>query len=238
MPPHRETFLSAETGISLVTLRALPSFQALADDKLLPIARVSSLRSVPRHTVVLRAGDRTDNVYFVLSGAFKVLVSDEEGREVILSMMGPGDLFGEMGVIDDHPRSATVQAAQPSELVVIAKADFHRCLADSFDVSLSIMRSLVHRLRAADRQIESLALLDVYGRVARLLLDMAERAPDGRLVVSQKVSRQDIAKMIGASREMVSRVMKDLQLHGLVQELDGQLVLRDDAGEALPPATP
>jgi len=225
--------LSAEAGISLVTLRALPIFQALDDETLVPIARVSSLRSVPRQAVVLRAGDRTDNVYFVLTGAFKVLVSDEEGREVILSMMGPGDFFGEMGVIDSHPRSATVQAAQSSELVVIAKADFHRCLADSFDVSLYIMRSLVHRLRAADRQIESLALLDVYGRVARLLLDMAERTEDGRLMVPQKVSRQDIAKMIGASREMVSRVMKDLQLRGLVHEVDGQLELLEDVADTL-----
>jgi CRP/FNR family cyclic AMP-dependent transcriptional regulator len=225
--------LSAETGVSLVTLRALPIFQALANDILVPIARVSSLRSAPRHTVVLREGDHTDNVYFVLTGAFKVLVSDEEGREVILSMMGPGDFFGEMGVIDDHPRSATVQAAQPSELVVIAKSDFHRCLANSFDVSLYIMRSLVHRLRAADRQIESLALLDVYGRVARLLLDMAERTPDGQLIVPKKVSRQDIAKMIGASREMVSRVMKDLQQRGLVQELDGQMWLSDSPDETL-----
>jgi len=223
--------LSADTGISIVTMRALPIFHGLGDDKLLPIARISSLRSVPRHTVVLREGDHTDNVYFVLTGSFKVLVSDEEGREVILSMMGPGDFFGEMGVIDDHPRSATVQAAQPSELVVIAKSDFHRCLADSFDVSLYFMRSLVHRLRAADRQIESLALLDVYGRVARLLLDMAERGADGSLVVPKKVSRQDIAKMIGASREMVSRVMKDLQQRGLIEETDSQLIIHDTAGD-------
>lgn len=228
--------MSPETGISIVTLRALPIFQALGDDKLLPLARVSSLRSVPRHSVVLREGDHTDNVYFVLTGSFKVLVSDEDGREVILSMMGPGDFFGEMGVIDDHPRSATVQAAQSSQLVVIAKPDFHRCLANSFDVSLYIMRSLVQRLRAADRQIESLALLDVYGRVARLLLDMAERTADGRLAVPQKLSRQDIAKMIGASREMVSRVMKDLQSRGLVQELDGQLLLNETADEIQPSA--
>jgi CRP/FNR family cyclic AMP-dependent transcriptional regulator len=190
---------------------------------------VASLRSIARHAVVLREGDRTDNIYFVLSGAFKVLVSDDEGREVILSMMGPGDLFGEMGVVDDHPRSATVQAAQSGELVVIAKSDFHRCLAGSFDVSLYVMRSLAQRLRSADRQIESLALLDVYGRVARLLLDMAERAPDGRLLVSQIPSRQDIAKMIGASREMVSRVMKDLQQRGLIEEFDGQVILHADA---------
>ncbi len=131
-----------------------------------------------------------------------------------------------------------MQAAQPSELVVIAKADFHRCLADSFDVSLSIMRSLVHRLRAADRQIESLALLDVYGRVARLLLDKAERTADGRLVVLQKVSRQDIAKMIGASREMVSRVMKDLQQRGLVHEVDGQMELLEDVSDIVAPPLP
>jgi CRP/FNR family cyclic AMP-dependent transcriptional regulator len=227
----RELSLSADIGVSLVTLRALPIFRGVGDDKLLPIARVSSLRSVPRHTVVLREGDHTDNVYFVLTGSFKVLVSDEEGREVILSMMGPGDFFGEMGVIDDHPRSATVQAAQPSELLVMSKPDFHRVLANSFDVALYFMRSLVHRLRAADRQIESLALLDVYGRVARLLLDMAEKGPAGTLIVSRKLSRQDIAKMIGASREMVSRVMKDLQQRGLIEETDGQLIIHDTAGD-------
>jgi len=230
--------LSNEKGISPVTLRALPIFHALDDADLAPIAQMASLRSVTRNEVVLRAGDRTDNIYFVLSGTFKVLVSDEEGREVILSLMGPGDFFGEMGVIDDHPRSATVQVAQPGELVVIAKSDFHRCLADSFDVSLYIMRSLVQRLRAADRQIESLALLDVYGRVARLLLDMALRDEAGHLIVTPKVSRQDIAKMIGASREMVSRVMKDLQQHGLIEENDSQFVLHEDVVDGVPPLTP
>ena len=119
-----------------------------------------------------------------------------------------------------------MQAAQPGELVVIAKADFHRCLAGSFDISLSIMRGLVHRLRAADRQIESLALLDVYGRVARLLLQAAETM-DGRKVVTQKLTKQDIAKMVGASREMVSRVMRDLTAQGHIHECDGQLILVD-----------
>ena len=178
---------------------------------------------------MLKAGDKTDNVYFVLNGSLKVLVSDEGGREVILSILGRGDLFGEMGVIDDHPRSATVVAAQPSDLVVIAKGDFKSALAGNFDISLYLMRSLVQRLRSADRQIESLALLDVYGRVARLLLDMAETAPNGDKVVRQKPSRQDIAKMIGASREMVGRVLKDLQQQGLIEEDDDVFILREDA---------
>ncbi|MBI4985335.1 MAG: cyclic nucleotide-binding domain-containing protein [Rhodocyclales bacterium] len=218
------------TGVAAIALKTLPIFQALDDERLARISRVSTLRSVPRQTVILRAGDKTDNVYFVLNGSLKVLVSDDEGREVILSMLGRGDLFGEMGVIDDDSRSATVVAAQSSDLVVISKNDFKATLAENFDISLYLMRSLVQRLRSADRTIESLALLDVYGRVARLLLDMAETMPSGEKVIKRKPSRQDIAKMIGASREMVSRVMKDLQQQGLIQENeDGLMIVHGEA---------
>ena len=217
---------SPNAGVSLTTLRALPIFETLDDKSLKPLLRVAMLRHVPRHTVVLHAGDHTDNIYFVLSGVLKVQISDEEGREVILSMLGPGELFGEMGVLDDHPRSATVLAVESSEVVVIGKDDFKQCLAENPDVSLFIMRNLTKRLRLADRNIESLALFDVYGRVARLLLEAAEIV-DGRKVVTHKITKQDIAKMIGASREMVSRVMRDLLAQGLIQECDGQLILVD-----------
>ncbi len=213
-------------GVSLTILRGLPIFEMLDDECLRPLTRVSRLRQIPRHTVVLHDGDRTDCIYFVLSGALKVQISDEEGREVILSMLGPGELFGEMGVLDDHPRSATVLAVESSEVVEIGKKDFKQCLVENPDVSLFIMRNLTKRLRLADRNIESLALLDVYGRVARLLLEAAETV-DGRQVVTRKLTKQDIAKMIGASREMVSRVMRDLMTQGLIHEQDGQLVLVD-----------
>lgn len=218
--------MSSKARVSLTILRALPIFERLDDDCLQPLTHVATLRQIPRHTVVLHAGDRTDNIYFVLAGALKVQVSDEEGREVILSMLGPGELFGEMGVLDDHPRSATVLAVEQSEVVMIGKDDFKRCLVENPDVSLFIMRNLVKRLRLADRNIESLALLDVYGRVARLLLESADLV-DGRKVVTHKLTKQDIAKMIGASREMVSRVMRDLTAQGLIQEHDGQLILVD-----------
>jgi CRP/FNR family cyclic AMP-dependent transcriptional regulator len=210
----------------MTVLRALPIFETLDDECLRPLMQVAMLRSIPRHTVVLNAGDSTDNIYFVLSGALKVQVSDEDGREVILSKLGPGELFGEMGVLDDHPRSATVLAVEPSQVVVMGKADFKQCLVDNPDVSLFIMRNLTKRLRMADRNIESLALLDVYGRVARLLLESADDV-DGRKVVTQKLTKQDIGKMIGASREMVSRVMRDLSAQGLIEERDGQLILLD-----------
>jgi CRP/FNR family cyclic AMP-dependent transcriptional regulator len=214
------------SSVTTTALRCFPMFSGLQPQNLEPIARVAILRRVPRNATVVMAGDRTDFVYLILSGSLKVLVSDEEGREVILSMLGPGELFGEMGVLDENPRSATVVAAAPSELIVISKSDFKRCLQENFEVALYIMRNLVQRLRTADRKIESLALMDVYGRVARLLLEMAENI-DGQMVVTRKISKQDIAKMIGASREMVSRVMKDLHVQGLIEEGKGRILLRE-----------
>lgn len=220
--------MSPKPGVAITVLRALPIFETLDDECLKPLMRVAMLRAIPRHTVVLNAGDSTDNIYFVLSGSLKVQVSDEDGREVILSKLGPGELFGEMGVLDENPRSATVLAVEPSQVVVMGKADFKQCLVDNPDVALFIMRNLTKRLRMADRNIESLALLDVYGRVARLLLESAETV-DGRKVVTHKLTKQDIGKMIGASREMVSRVMRDLTAQGLIEERDGQLILPDPA---------
>ena len=120
--------------------------------------------------------------------------------------------------------AASSLAVEPSEVVVIGKNDFKRCLVENPDVSLFIMRNLTRRLRMADRAIESLALLDVYGRVARLLLEAAETI-DGRRVVTQKLTKQDIAKMIGASREMVSRVMKDLENRGYFRVDAGRIVI-------------
>ncbi len=216
-------------SVSATLLRSLPIFDSLDDTRLAPLVKAAALRPVSRGTVVLREGDRTDNIYFVVNGSLKVLVSDEDGREVILSMLGPGELFGELGVIDDSSRSATVVATQNSDLVTLSKSDFQNCLMANFDVSLFIMRGLAKRLRDADRKIESLALMDVYGRVARLLLDLAEDV-DGVKVVTKKMTKQDIAKMIGASREMVSRVMKDLHQQGLIDEGEGRIVLGADLG--------
>ena len=190
------------------------------------VARCAVMRGVARGSAVVHEGDRTDFVYFVLTGNLKVMVSDEDGREVILTILGQGEMFGEMGVLDDSPRSASVVAVSPADLVTIAKTDFKRLMQENFELSWHVMCNLTRRLRDADRKIESLALMDVYGRVARLLLEMSEEV-DGLKMVKKKISKQDIAKMIGASREMVSRVMKDLGLRGLIEETDGGVILRE-----------
>jgi CRP/FNR family transcriptional regulator, cyclic AMP receptor protein len=213
-------------GVSIAVLQSVPVFASMPAARMEALARVCALRQIPRGGVVMREGEHTNAIYFILNGALKVLVSDEDGREVIIAILGRGEMFGEMGVIDDDPRSATVMATQPSDLVVVTKADFQQVLSDNFEVSLAIMRGLAKRLRIADRKIETLALHDVYGRVARLLLDLAEES-DGQRIIHRRITKQDIAKMIGASREMVSRVMKDLQQQGLVEETDHGIVLHE-----------
>jgi CRP/FNR family cyclic AMP-dependent transcriptional regulator len=218
--------MTQATAVSITALRTFPLFQGLADETLGAVARSAMMRRIPRGHTVVHAGDRTDFVYFVLTGSLKVVVSDEDGREVILSILGQGELFGEMGVFGEHPRSASVVAVVPADLVVVAKNDFRHVMQENFEIAWRIMCNLADRLRNADRKIESLALMDVYGRVARLLIEMSEDV-NGQAVVVRKITKQDLAKMIGASREMVSRVMKDLSTQGLIEETDHGIVLRE-----------
>jgi CRP/FNR family cyclic AMP-dependent transcriptional regulator len=207
-------------------LKAVPLFTSFPEDQLRVLSTMVTRRSAPRNTTIMAGGDPTDSLYIVLSGRLKVMMSDADGKEVILSILGPGEFFGEMGLIDDEPRSATVVTIEPCELLAITKRDFKNCLAQNFDMAMAVMRGLVRRLREADRKIGSLALLDVYGRVARLLLDMAENV-NGEKIVTKRLPKQDIAKMIGASREMVSRVMKDLQTGGYIEMRGSNIVLHD-----------
>lgn len=206
---------AANFGLSLVVLRNVPLFSGLTEAELEKLSRVSVRKRVERGAFIVRAAESTDSLYSLLTGRAKVTNTDEEGREIILAWLGPGEFFGEMGLIDGSPRSANVVASETCELLVLCKDDFQRCMQDNFQVAQKLMQILVRRLREADRKIESLALLDVYGRVARLLLELSVEE-SGRRIVKKKISKQDMARMIGASREMVSKVMRDLELSGYI----------------------
>ena len=219
--------MSPLAKVSTTLLRNVPLFAGLDEERLNVLVRAIVRKSVGRNARIIGAGDPTDSLYIIISGRLKVMMSDEQGREVILSILSPGEFFGEMGLLDDSPRSASVVTLEACELLTISKADFKRSLADNFELSLMVMRGLVKRLRDADQKIGSLALMDVYGRVARLLLEMAEDI-NGEKVVVKKLSKQDIAKMIGASREMVSRVMKDLQHGGYIEVRGRSIALREN----------
>src|SRR3970282_2213369 len=212
------------TMVSTAVLKAVPLFSSFPEDQLRMLATVVSRKSVSRSTTVIAGGDPTDSLYIVLSGRLKVMMSDAEGKEVILSILTPGEVFGEMGLTADEPRSASVVTMEPCELLTLARRDFNKCLAENFEMAMAVMRGLVRRLREADRKIGSLALLDAYGRGSRPLLDMAETV-NGEKIVTKRLPKQDIAKMIGASREMVSRVMKDLQVGGYIEMRGSKIVL-------------
>jgi CRP/FNR family cyclic AMP-dependent transcriptional regulator len=207
-------------------LKRVPLFSTFSEQQLNAVLAYVQHRRYPRNALIVRAGDETDALYIILSGRVKVLIQDDQGHEVILSMMGSHEFFGEMGLLDDQPRSASVEALEPCEMLRLSKAGFVTCMKDNFDLAMRIIRNLVRRLRDADRKIESLALIDVYGRVARLLIDMAEEI-DGKWVVQHAPPKQEIARMIGASREMVSRVVKDLQEKGLIRAERRRILLLD-----------
>jgi CRP/FNR family cyclic AMP-dependent transcriptional regulator len=217
---------TAATTISTTVLKSVPMFAGFPEDQLRTLATLLSRRSAPRGSMIVAEGDPVDSLYIVISGRLKVMMGEADGKEVILAIIGPGEFFGEMGLIDDGPRSASVVAIEPCELLLVTRRIFRKCLVENPEVAMAVLRVVVRRLREADRKIGSLAMLDVYGRVARLLLDMSENV-DGQKVVTKRLPKQDIAKMIGASREMVSMVMRDLELSGYFEVRGSTIVLRD-----------
>jgi CRP/FNR family cyclic AMP-dependent transcriptional regulator len=207
-------------------LLRVPMFAAMPREQIVLLANVTVTRQYPKGMQVLSEGAEADSLYCILSGSVKVTITDEEGEEVILSILKDGEYFGEMAIIDEHPRSANVVTLEPSEMVVVEKREFLRSLASNFDLTLQVMRGLTRRLREADKRIESLALVNVYGRVAQMLVEVSEMTGSARMV-NKKLTRQDIARMVGASREMVSRVLHDLQ-EGDYIRMDGRrIMLRD-----------
>ena len=212
---------------NLELLRRVPLFSALTPTQSASIADAIIKKRFKRSEIIVEQGKKSDALYIILTGRARVMSSDSRGREVILATLHPGDYIGEMSLIDNEPHSATVRCELQCDVLILGRAEFARCLPENSSLSYAIMRGLVTRLRSADRQIESLALLDVYGRVARTLLDMAEDV-EGEKVIKSKVSRQDMAKIVGASREMVSRVMKDLEERGIIEtQEDGSLKIQN-----------
>ena len=213
---------------SLDLIRRVPLFSVLTDAQAASVADSVVKRRFKRGELIVEQDKKSNALFILLTGRARVIKADERGREVILATMQPGDYIGEMSLIDNQPHSATVKAEIQTDVLMLGRMEFARCLPENSSMAYAVMRGLVQRLRQADRKIESLALMDVYGRVARALLEFAVEGPDGQLRIREKISRQDIAKMVGASREMVSRVMKDLEERALIEtQPDGGLVVKE-----------
>ena len=210
---------------NLDLIRRVPLFAMLTPAQAELLADAVAKRRFKRGQTIVEQGKKSDALYIILSGRARVLMTDRKSREVILATLQPGDYIGEMSMIDNEPHSATVEAEIQTDALVLGRAEFTRCLPENATMAYAVMQGLVRRLRHADQKIGSLALMGVYGRVANVLLESATSDGDNRLMIRDKISRQDIAKMVGASREMVSRVMKDFEEQGFIETLEGGAIL-------------
>ena len=200
--------------VSVALVRTIFLFAGISDDALQQIASASILKRYERGQLVLQAESPgtlpAKYLYVLLSGRVRVFLQHPDGKEVALAELGRQDFFGEMGLLDDLPPSASIETLESMEALLVPETVFKQYLVGNAQVTISLIRALVHRLREADRKIESLALLDVYGRVARLLLDLSEEV-EGKRVLQKAPTKTDIARQVGASREMVARVMRHLE---------------------------
>jgi CRP/FNR family transcriptional regulator, cyclic AMP receptor protein len=202
-------------GERTMTLKAVPFFTLLSDQELDVVRSLASEKTYPKNAVVLTEGEAGDSLFMIQSGKVKVFIGDEDGREIILKILGPGSFFGEMSMIDKQPRSASVTTLETSTFLVLQHSAFEKCVEQAPRIAQMVMQVLAQRVREADRKIGTLALMDVYGRVASTLLELSVYN-NGKLMVGEKLSQQDLANMVGASREMVNRILKDLSERGFI----------------------
>ena len=187
------------------------------------MAALATTRTFGKNAIIVSEGDETDSLYIMLAGRAKVFVADENGREVQLNQIGPGEYFGEV-TLDGGPRSASVMALEECRCAVVKRAELTAFLERNPEFALHLVRKLAHRVRALTESVRNLALMDVYGRVARLLLELAEER-EGRLVIEEALTQKDMASRVGCSREMISRILSDLADGGYVRKEDRHLVI-------------
>ncbi|MBI2504249.1 MAG: Crp/Fnr family transcriptional regulator [Candidatus Latescibacteria bacterium] len=213
-------------------LRQVPLFRRLDEAQLRAVAALAGERQFAKGEMIILAEAEGDALFVIQQGQVKVSLIHEDGREVILSFLGPEEVFGELALLDGKPRSATVTATAPTRLLVLRRSDFLRLLVGTPQIAISLLEELAARLRRTDQQIEGLALFNVASRLSRTLLRLAlERGvevPEG-YALEAPPTHQQLANMTGSTRETVSRVLKQLESQGYIARQGGQiLILRDE----------
>ena len=204
-------------------LKSIPLFAGVPEAELRALAERTVTRSYPKQAIVVNEGDESDTLYLIIAGRVKVYLADEHGKEVILAIKGPGQYFGEM-VLDEQPRSASVMTLEPAQFAILGRADFRAFLLAHPEVALQLIQNLIRVARGLNQNVRNLAMLDVYGRVARILLELVVER-DGKHVIPEKMTQKDIAARVGASREMINRILRDLTTGGYVSMQDGRIII-------------
>jgi len=196
-------------------LTSIPLFSRLKDEHLDLLSAQIKQRDYAKNSIIIAEGDKSDSLYIVNEGQVKIYISDSDGREMQLQTLEPGDYFGELALLDKKPRSASAMAICHSKLSVITSDNFLKCLADNHEMALIMLQVLSQRLRDATELQRQLALMGVYGRLKSALLALVSNC-DGTLVIEPKPTQQELANSIGASREMVSRILSELKASGYI----------------------
>lgn len=212
-------------------LSEIALFTDLTRDELDAVASRAVTREFPKNAIVITDGDTSDSLYVIQRGKTKVFLIDENGKEIILNMLGPGEYFGELSLLDGAPRSASVMTLTPCRFTMISKKEFQQRLLENPRIAVALLQRLAARIRTLTENVRDLALRDVYQRVANTLEKLAIEQ-DGERIIPQRITHQEIANMVGASREMVSRIMKDLTRGGYIST-EGQQIRVE---KKLPPA--
>lgn len=200
-------------------------FQGLSNEELEALRRASVAREFSKNSVVIHEGDLADSLYIIERGRVKVYCSDKNGKDFVLDILEDGDYFGELALLDDDRRSASVRAMETASFRVIYKQDFNTVLDAHPNIARTLIRNLTRRIRKLTDDVKALALQDVYGRVAKVLTTLAETDENGVGRIQEKLTQQDIADRVGASREMVARILKDLTIGEYIAIESRQILL-------------
>ena len=211
-------------------LKQIPLFSELNDKDLDKIIRLGTRQRYHKDNIILIEEEVGSTMFIILEGRVKISRISDDGREVILSMLSDGDFFGEMSLLDGHPRSANVTATEESELLVIRREEFLQMLKDFPQIAINLLKELAQRIRKSDEHIKSLSLQDATGRVASTILRIAEDSGvfrKGQVEIAELPLQQDLANMAGTSRETISRVIKSLTEQGYLRKQAGKIIILD-----------
>ncbi|HLF96636.1 MAG TPA: Crp/Fnr family transcriptional regulator [Methylococcaceae bacterium] len=206
-------------------LENVSMFAGLAPEDLERLESGAQKHTYRRGAIILSQGELSDSLYVVLSGRFKAYMANEDGREVLLDFLAPGDAFGELSLLDGEPRSASVMAVETSQLAVLPRRHFLECAQSTPAIPVALLQALARRTRGLAGMVGNLALMDVYGRVASALLGLAKEEVEGRRA-TPAITHQELASMTGASREMVTRILNDLKRGGYIAIAQHRIILQ------------
>jgi len=207
-------------------LSQVPLFAGFAEEQLQQLEKHTAFRTFQKNSIVITEGDQSDSLYVIVSGRARVYCSDENGREITLNDLKAGDCFGELALFDGQERSASVMTTEACRFLILNKNSLLGAFKQAPELAYNLIIHLTQRVRALTNNVKNLALMDVYGRVANTLLQLSEKQGD-QLVTEIPLTQQDIANRVGASREMVSRIMKDLVVGGYIKMEKKKIVIND-----------